>query len=169
MSTTGISSFDETVQLSNIWLNKLMEAVSWDDKYRAYRPLRTTLHALRDRLPAHEAVHLGAQLPMLIRGLYYDGWHMTDRAPHERSKASFLSHIEAAFSRDPNEDTERLVKEVFKLLARRVSAGEINDIKGVLPAELRALWPADTPVTTGKPTLTVRALEEAEAYKESEP
>ena len=138
MSITGIPTFDKTEQLANIWLNELMQAVDWHEKYRAYR----LLHALRDRLPAHEAVQLGAQLPMLIRGLCYDGWHMQDKAPSERSKAVFLANIEAAFAQDPNEDTEGLVKEVFGLLARKVSKGEIGDIKHVLPPEIRALWPA---------------------------
>jgi uncharacterized protein (DUF2267 family) len=59
-----------------------MEAVSWDDKYRTYRLLRATLHALRDRLPAQEAVHLGAQLPMLIRG------PLLRRLAHDRPDAS---------------------------------------------------------------------------------
>jgi uncharacterized protein (DUF2267 family) len=69
MSFTGLPIFDETVQLSNVWLNELMDELDWDDKKRAYRVLRATLHALRDRLTPHEAAHLGAQLPMLIRSL----------------------------------------------------------------------------------------------------
>ena len=141
MSATGLSTFDETVQLSNLWLNELTRAVNWDDKTRTYRLLRATLHALRDRLMAHEAVHFGAQLPMLLRGVYYEGWHMKDTAPAERTKREFLAHIEAAFKRDPNVDTEELVKEVFKLLTRKISAGEIDDVKHALPAEVRALWP----------------------------
>lgn len=141
MSATGLSTFDETVQLSNEWLIELMRAVNWDDKYRAYRLLRATLHALRDRLTAHEAVQFGAQLPMLIRGLYYDGWHMRDTSPSERTKSAFLAHIEAAFKQDPNADTEGLVREVFKLLARRISPGEIDDVKHILPPDVRALWP----------------------------
>jgi uncharacterized protein (DUF2267 family) len=142
MSATGLSTFDETVQLSNQWLNELMRAVNWDDKHRAYRLLRATLHALRDRLTVHEAVQLGAQLPMLIRGLYYDGWHMRDAPPSERTKSAFLGHIEAAFKQDPNTDTEGLVRQVFALLARRISPGEIDDVKHVLPADVRALWPS---------------------------
>jgi uncharacterized protein (DUF2267 family) len=141
MSTTGLSTFDETVQLSNQWLNELMSAVGWDDKYRAYRLLRVTLHALRDRLTAHEAVQLGAQLPMLIRGLYYDGWHMRDVPHAERTKSAFLGHVEAAFKQDPNDDTEGLVREVLGLLARRISQGEIDEVKHMLPSEVRALWP----------------------------
>lgn len=142
MSATGLSTFDETVQLSNQWLNELMHAVDWDDKHRAYRLLRATLHALRDRLPAHEAVQLGAQLPMLIRGLFYDGWRLKETPPSERTKGAFLSHIEAAFRQDPNTDTEALVKEVFKLLARKISQGEIDDVKHMLPADVRTLWPS---------------------------
>ena len=143
MSATGLAVFDETVQLSNLWLNELMAAVAWDDKHRAYRLLRATLHALRDRLSAHEAVQFGAQLPMLIRGLYYDGWHMRDVTSSERTKSEFLSHIEAAFKQDPNSDTEGLVREVFRLLARRISKGEIEDVQHMLPPQVRALWPLE--------------------------
>lgn len=142
MSATGLSTFDETVQLSNQWLNELMHAVDWEDKHRAYRLLRATLHALRDRIPAHEAVQLGAQLPMLIRGVYYDGWRLKEAPSPERTKGAFLGHIEAAFKQDPNADTEALVKEVFKLLVRRISPGEIDDVVHMLPAEVRALWPS---------------------------
>jgi uncharacterized protein (DUF2267 family) len=78
---------------------------------------------------------------MLIRGLYYDGWRMRDMPPSERTKGAFLGHIEAAFKQDPNADTEGLVREVFKLLARRISPGEIDDVKHLLPPEIRVLWP----------------------------
>jgi uncharacterized protein (DUF2267 family) len=143
MSGVVLPVFDETLQLSNRWLNELMAAVAWDDKHRAYRLLRATLHALRDRLPAHEAVQLGAQLPMLIRGLYYDGWRMRDATPRERTKSEFIGHVDAAFLQDPNSDTEELVKEVLKLLARRISPGEVESVKHVLPQEVRALWPPE--------------------------
>ena len=140
MSMTGLATFDETLHLSNVWLNELMEQLAWDDKRRAYRALRAVLHALRDRLTAHEAVQLGAQLPMLIRGVYYENWHLKDAAPAERTKTAFLGHIEAEL-RDPNVDAEQSAREVFALLAHKISPGEIDDIKKMLPAEVRALWP----------------------------
>jgi uncharacterized protein (DUF2267 family) len=89
-------------------------------------------------------VHFGAQLPMLIRGLYYEGWHMRDTAPSERTKSAFLGHINAEFKPDPNTDTEQLAREVFKLLARKISPGEIEDVTHMLPPEVRALWPSTT-------------------------
>lgn len=141
MSATGLAVFDETVQLSNIWLNELMDALDWDDKQRTYRVLRATLHALRDRLTPHEAIHLGAQLPMLIRGVYYEGWHMKDAAPTERTKEAFFDHVYAELRGDLTIDAEESVREVFRLLARKISPGEIEDVENMLPAEVRALWP----------------------------
>ena len=98
------------------------------------------LHVLRDRLTAHEAVHLGAQLPMLIRGLYYENWHMKD-APAERTKSAFFNHLNVAI-RDPNVDAEQSARQVFRLLARKISPGEVDDVQQMLPPEVRALWPS---------------------------
>ncbi len=74
MSQTGLSVFDVTVQKTNIWLNDLMELLQCEDRHRAYFALRTVLHALRDHLAVDMAADLGAQLPMLVRGFYYEGW-----------------------------------------------------------------------------------------------
>ena len=141
MSFTGLPIFDETLQLSNVWLNELMEELDWKDKKRAYRVLRATLHALRDRLTAHEAIHLGAQLPMLIRGLYYEGWHMKEGASPEHTKQAFFDHVYGELRDDPGIDAERPVRAVFKLLVRKITPGEIEDVKNMLPAGVRALWP----------------------------
>jgi hypothetical protein len=76
MSTTGLPVFDTTVQETNLWLKAIMESLHTDDRHLAYLSLRATLHALRDRLGSENAVHLAAQLPMLLRGLYYEGWRL---------------------------------------------------------------------------------------------
>ena len=96
---------------------------------------------LRDRLTVEEAVDLGAQLPMLIRGFYYEGWKPSDKPLKEQHKEEFLAHIQHAFRNDERMDPERITRGVFRVLARHVSAGEITDIKHILPAELRELWP----------------------------
>ncbi len=71
---TGLEVFDSTVQKTNIWLNDILEELHWEDRNKAYMALRTTLHALRDRLTLEEVAQFSAQLPMLIRGIYYEGW-----------------------------------------------------------------------------------------------
>ncbi|MGC9526240.1 MAG: DUF2267 domain-containing protein [Limnospira sp.] len=74
MSTTGLSTFDTTVQKSNTWVADVAKILNWDNKENVFQGLRIVLHHLRDRLTVEEAVHLGAQLPILLAGFYYEGW-----------------------------------------------------------------------------------------------
>ena len=71
MSATGLDVFDKTLQTTNIWLNEIMDEMG-PDRQIAWKALSTVLHKLRDRLPVEAAAHLGAQLPLLVRGVYYD-------------------------------------------------------------------------------------------------
>ena len=138
--STGIEGIDRSLQLTKLRLEDLMTRLGTDDRHLACLALRTTLHALRDRLLVSDAAHLGAQLPMLVRGLYYEGWHPADKPLKERAKEAFLAHAKAeahALDFEP----EPAVRAVFGLLAERISAGEIADVKGVLPGPIRALWP----------------------------
>jgi hypothetical protein len=74
MSATGLSTFDKTLQETNAWLGSLMDYLHTDDLHAAHVVLRATLHALRDRIGPENAVHLGPQLPILPRGVFYEGW-----------------------------------------------------------------------------------------------
>lgn len=142
MNGTGLDAFDTTIQKTQVWLNDLMGELEWEgEPHKAYLGLRTVLHALRDRLTIEETVQLGAQLPMLIRGFYYEGWKLTGKPVKERHKEEFLGHVKKAFKDDMRVDPERVVRAVFKVLARRTSAGEIKDVKHLLPKALRQLWP----------------------------
>ena len=48
-------------------------ALGTDDRQDAYRAVRGVLHTLRDRLPVEESAQLAAQLPTLLRGVFYEG------------------------------------------------------------------------------------------------
>lgn len=141
MSSTGLEVFDTTLQKTSIWLNQIMTELDSKDRHLAYLALRATLHALRDRLPVHEAVHLGAQLPMLIRGFYYEGWTPSGK-PIKEHRAEFLSTIRASFTGGQAPDPEQIARAVFKVLARHVTSGEIENVKHLLPKDLRDFWPA---------------------------
>ncbi|MBI4525689.1 MAG: DUF2267 domain-containing protein [Deltaproteobacteria bacterium] len=142
MNEAGLEVIDTTIHKTRAWLNDLMNELEWEgDPHKAYLGLRAVLHALRDRLTIEEAVQLGAQLPMLIRGFYYEGWKLTGKPVKERHKEQFLDHIRKAYKDDVTVDPERVARAVFKVLARRTSKGEIEDVKYLLPASVRKLWP----------------------------
>src|SRR5918996_3501248 len=141
MSATGLDVFDTTLQKTHIWLKDLMQVLGTEDRHRAYLALRATLHALRDRLTVEEVAQLGAQLPMLIRGFYYEGWDPTGKPLRVRHREQFLERILQEFRRDDDIDPEEVARAVFMVLEKRVTEGEIEDVKHVLPTEIRDLWP----------------------------
>jgi uncharacterized protein (DUF2267 family) len=141
MSTTGLDVFDRTLHRTNSWLSDIMHVLGSRDRHAAYVALRATLHALRDRLPVEEVAQLGAQLPMLVRGSYYEGWDPTAKPLKIRHKDEFLARVAQEIQGDDAADVELVVRAVFAVLAARVTEGEIEDVRHVLPEEVRRLWP----------------------------
>ncbi|MCU1499257.1 MAG: hypothetical protein JWM47_3210 [Acidimicrobiales bacterium] len=143
MSTTGHPAFDSTVQKTNQVLHDIEEAYGWSSQRRqhSYAALRAVLHALRDRLPVGEAADLAAQLPMLLRGLYFEGWDPS-RVPLKVHRDEFLAQVQDQVSFEVEGGTELLVRRVLDALRRYVTAGEWEDVASVLPRDLAALIPS---------------------------
>lgn len=141
MSAVGLESIDRTVELTHIWINDLNARLGWDNKHRSYRLLRTVLQSLRDWLLVDDAAGFGAQLPELLRGVYYEHWRPATTPTKKRSKADFIARIDAAFKTDPIISTPDAVSTVFELLSEKITAGEIAQVRHALPADIRALWP----------------------------
>ncbi len=139
MTHTAIAAFDSTLQTTNVWLHEIMEEMGWIDPHRAYHALRAVLHALRDRLTVAGAAALAAQLPLLIRGVFYEGWHPNHKPIKERKKEQFLAHVAEAFRADPV-DAEAVTRAVFDVLSRHITDGEKIHVEGLLPMEIRSLW-----------------------------
>lgn len=141
MSTTGLDVFDSTLQKTNTWLRQILDELGSEDRHFAYSALRVTLHALRDRLTVDDAAHLGAQLPMLVRGLYYEGWHPSGK-PQKTDLGEFLLIIRGHVGRGLGDPDPRVVaRAVFRVLALHITPGEMEKLKHCLPADLRELLP----------------------------
>jgi uncharacterized protein (DUF2267 family) len=136
--TTGLDVFDTTIQESNLWLRDIMERIGTYNRHAAYSTLRAVLHALRDRIGPANANHLGAQLPMLLHGLYYEGWKMT--ATKERHDVEFLHHVAEELRQGEIGEIETGVRAVFDVLSKRIDRGEVLKLVGILPRELREFW-----------------------------
>ena len=140
MTTTGLATIDTAPQVFAEWLNALREELGWSESGRTYLLLRTTLHTLRDFLTVDEAAQLAAQLPVLVRGVYYDGWDPSKTPVKPRNKSDFLARIEGRFDKEPLENPERAVMAVFDLLERSVSEGEIAQVRHALRKPIQELW-----------------------------
>ncbi len=139
---TGIKELDTAVQATEEWLTDLVQRLGWHDRERAFRALMAVLHALRDCLPADEAVYVSGHLPALLRGLYFEGWHPTRRPASPRTRSALLQRIHDGVHRDPAIDPEQVARAVLALLAAHLPESELEDAKAVTPESLRNLWPS---------------------------
>lgn len=140
MSALGLKMIDEAVADMNRWINELDARVGWADKTRAYRLLRAVLHEVRDHLSPDEAAQLGAQLPTLVRGVYYDGWNPSKTPVRERSREGFVARVQQGFRNDPMGDADHAIRAVFWLLDRHVSEGEMAQVRQTFALKVRALF-----------------------------
>ncbi|HZU91557.1 MAG TPA: DUF2267 domain-containing protein [Stellaceae bacterium] len=140
MAATGLEVLDKTVQTTNIWLDRIMEEIGPDRKI-AWHTLRAVLHALRDRLPLDQVAHLGAQLPIVIRGVYYDQWHPAGKPERWRSEDEFIARINAEMGDTRPTDPRDAARAVFRTLSDHVSPGQIDKVRQSLPEGIRRLWP----------------------------
>jgi uncharacterized protein (DUF2267 family) len=136
----GIREFDGAVHTAEEWIDDLTQRLGWHDREKVYSAFVATLHALRDSLPAHEAVFLGDYLTILLRGLYYEGWRLPKYSTF-KSRDAFLERIREGVHRDPGIDAEQVAKAVLALLAERLPTSELEDVKAVTPKALRGFWP----------------------------
>jgi uncharacterized protein (DUF2267 family) len=141
MSAQGLAGLEHTVQLTHMWVNELDQRLNWNNKARSYRLLKAVLHALRDSLPVNEAADLGAQLPGLLRGVYYEQWRPATTPVKNRNVEAFLNRVNEHFERDPLTEPAQAVMAVFQLLTKRITEGEIEDVRSCLSEAVRNIWP----------------------------
>jgi uncharacterized protein (DUF2267 family) len=143
MRTNGVAAFDRSMQKTRIWLNEIMEALHVD-RETAYSALRATLHVLRDRLPVATAAHLGAQLPLLVRGIYYEGYKPAVTPVKDRTQSDFLERL--GWELRPHQlETLDVARAVFKVMNAHVTEGGVRHVRDILPKQLRGLWPERAP------------------------
>ncbi|MDX1883873.1 DUF2267 domain-containing protein [Mycolicibacterium sp. 120270] len=142
MSDTSFTSFKTTEDKTNRILREIEEAYGWPKERReqSYAALRAVLHTLRDRLPVNEAAQLGAQLPMLVRGIFYTGWDPA-KVPIKMNREEFLQRVRDSFPYQIEGDTEQLVNVVLQALRQYITDGEWDDVKSVIPKELANALP----------------------------
>jgi uncharacterized protein (DUF2267 family) len=142
----AMHAFDGELHEANVWLKEVASCLenSADlNPYGSKRVLRAVLHALRDRIGPDNAVHLGAQLPTLVRGLYYDGWRPSMTPTRERGVDDFLSRVDDQLGRGAPIDPEAATCAVFEVLWSRLDPGEVEKVRELLPLEFDDLWPGD--------------------------
>jgi len=137
MSFTGVASLDRSIDKANAWLADIDAGFGTSDRHLAYRVLRAWLHNLRDRLTVGVAAHFAAQLPELLRGVFFDGWNPS-RVPQKYDRAEYVTRF-AREARVHDSDVVKAASIVTAVARRHMSPGVVAQAFGLLPADLRDL------------------------------
>ena len=133
------------------WLEELATELGSEDRAYAHRVLRAHLHAIRDRVSVEEIAQLGAQLPQLIRGIYYDGWVPADTPASYRTVDELLTRIADEARLDSAAEASVACLAASRVLRRHVSDGELDDVIAALPATLRPMFARDPSLDRAQP------------------
>jgi len=138
--TTGLDIFDTTIEKSNKILKLIEKAMGWENRRnQSYLALRSVLHALRDRLPVDEAVNFSSQLPLILKGVYYDGWDPM-AVPIKMHKEEFLKYIGNEFKFDVDGGIEKMTKIVLEEIFKSIDPDEANKIIASLPRDIANMF-----------------------------
>jgi uncharacterized protein (DUF2267 family) len=138
MAMTHLDIIDRSVEKAHIWINDLADELGTEDRQHAYRVLRAFLHALRDHLTVDETAALAAQLPIFIRGVFYEGWDPSRTPEHARDLESFLARVAGEARLAGETEASFATSAASRVLRHHVSAGESASVLDMLPAHLRA-------------------------------
>ncbi len=137
MSATHTAEFEHVIHTANIWLKAVTKALGTEDRHLARRALRAWLHTFRDRLTVDVAAHFAAQLPELLRGVYYDGW-VPSSVPVKYDRETYVNRF-AQEAKVAVEDVPRIVPAVTAVVREHVSPGQLDRALDQLPQDVRAL------------------------------
>jgi uncharacterized protein (DUF2267 family) len=140
MSATGLEVFDTTLQKTHIMLDEIM-AGTGRDRRAAWHMLGAVLRAVRDRVPIALGAHLSAQLPLLVRGAYYDQFRPADVPIPLRTWDEFLALVAIGIvDLDPPLAPSEAAETVFRTLSRHLTEGLVDKVCAALPEPVRERW-----------------------------
>jgi uncharacterized protein (DUF2267 family) len=129
----SVDAVERSVHKTNEWLADLAELLGTEDREEAWRVLRAFLQLLRDQLTIDEAAQLAAQLTIVIRGVFYEGFDPGDQQKL-RDRDEFLRRFGELTQRG---DAAHAAEAATTVLRRHVTPGEIDDVMSQLSSEVR--------------------------------
>lgn len=141
----NINKYGEEAQL---FLRQVAEELgNREDIDHAGRVTIAVVHTLREKISVEESIHLISQLPLILKGVYVDGWDITREFMSESNTLEeFLDeireHAPRTAGRDfgDNQQTRENVMAVLRVMRNYVSEGEMNHIKQQMPKSIAELF-----------------------------
>jgi uncharacterized protein (DUF2267 family) len=140
MATTGLEVFDKTLHTTNLWLDEISHDIG-PDRHLAWHVLGAVLRSIRDEMLVEQSAHFAAQLPLLVRGAYYDQYRPAAQPASARSQADFIARIDHELAGSRPVRSDMAATAVMRTLNRHITEGQVKKVRDSLPKGVRALWP----------------------------
>jgi uncharacterized protein (DUF2267 family) len=162
--TTGIRSLDSSLQTTMEWLSEIQEELEWPDKEKVYKATKAVLQAIRDRSPFEETLHFTAELPLVMKGMMFDGYSLSGKPVKIRNIAEFFDYVQERYGSGQGNviNADEACRGVINVIADKVGEGEMKKLVANMPEDIRPLFQYRTPEQTAKPSrhrTTERKLE----------
>ncbi|NEM98196.1 DUF2267 domain-containing protein [Pontibacter burrus] len=136
-------NFEDNKKDATVLLHTVANELQTDDLNKAGRIFRAVLHAIRDRLHLHEAVHFASQLPIIWKGIFFDQYE-PDKVPVKiRDSDEWVNYIRNKNAYAANNDfllDDEIMfsfRAVFAALQKSISEGPLQLVKESLNQEIQ--------------------------------
>jgi uncharacterized protein (DUF2267 family) len=142
--------FDQYIEKANEFLKEVAQELGTpEDTDHAYRIMSSVFHTVREILSPEESLHLISQLPMFLKAVYVNGWHLKPknriRTMREFIACLKMQNVRSAMQDFPDDAAaKQKTQAVLHVVKNHVATGEIQDIIDQLPMELAELWITQT-------------------------
>src|SRR6516162_9122960 len=140
MATTGLEVFDRTLHTTNLWLDEISAEIG-PDRHLAWHVLGSVLRSIRDEMQVEQSAHFAAQLPLIIRGAYYDQYRPAAQPAEHRTQDDFIARIRRDLDGARPIRPEQAIAAVMRTLNRHVTEGQVKKVRDALPKGVRSMWP----------------------------
>src|SRR4051795_10975062 len=138
MSIRSVDAVERSVDKTNEWVKAMAAELGTDDREDAWRLLRADLQVLRDELTVDEAAQLAAQLPMVLRGAFWEGFDPGHQPQKLRHREQFLARVAERAQLADLTEAARAAQATTRVLSEHITEGELDDVFSQLPGEVRA-------------------------------
>lgn len=138
-------NFNQFAQEANTFMKMYAKELDLgDDTEKAGRILSSVLHGLREVITTEESLQMMAQFPMFLKAVYVNGWTLRKR-DKIKTMADFIALVREFDGKTAMNDfrsdeiAENYITSTFLLLRQYVSLGEMEDLRTLLPKELKSM------------------------------
>lgn len=134
-----VSVFARTAHKSQEWIREMQKELKWISGDSTYHLLRAVLQSLRDQMSINEAAHFSAQLPILLRGTFFEGWNPQISELSGSTKDEFLQNVKHRMGPLGTQkfELESGVLVALNVIKKHISAGEMKDFTGMINPSLK--------------------------------